>query len=267
MSNLTMIWNNQSDSASVSGGNWLTTLPKTNVQNRLLTIVARSIGVATSATQMDLDLGPGSNVYSAICILSHNLSVNATVRVTADPVAGFPAPVFDSGWVDAYAYVVPMSERLWEMPNWWDGKPTEDDLEGYSLNTLIYTDVLTTARYIRVEVDDTTNVNNYIDIGRIIVAPMTELAINTDYGATLSWTDRSEIGESIGGSEFFDSRLKKREFTCAGSNMFDDEALGTIFEIQKQQGITGEIFIVPDQSDTKHGFRRSFLARMTARHP
>ncbi len=263
MANLTLIWNNQSDSATLSGGSWLAGLPLSNMQDTLLKKTARSTNATTANTQFDLDLSVTPPLYESICLLSHNLSTSAQVRVRCSDSATFTTSEYDSGWVDAYAYSVPTTELPWESDNWWSGKPAAFDLLGYSLNTVILTGSLIDARYIRVEFDDTGNSDGYIEVGRLMVAPITELLVNMSYGANLAWDDSSLMKESIGGTEFFANRTKKRLFNCSAEYMRDDEALGGIFEMQKHQGLTGEIFVLPDRDNTAHSFRNSFLARMT----
>jgi len=263
MSNLSMIFNNKSDAASLSGGSWVAALPLANMQNTLLKKTARSTSASLANTQFVVDLGASGIFYKTIALLSHNLETSAKIRVRCSDDAAFATSEFDTGWIDAYQYSTPTTETMWEEPNWWDGKPAAYDLAGYSLNSIVLADYLIDARYIKVEFDDISNAAGYIELGRLMIAPITELLVNMDYGAAVAWEDSSTISESIGGVDFATIRKKKRLFSCGASYLKDAEALATVFEMQKFLGVTGEVFVMPDREDTVHGFRNSFLARMT----
>ncbi len=263
MSNLTLIWQNQSDDKALSGGSWQAALPLSNMQDKQLSKVARSSDATLPSSQFTIDLGGSGVFYQSIAVLSHNLSPDALIRVQCSDDAGFVSVEFDSGWQDAYTHSVPSTELLWEQDNWWTGKPQESDLSGYSRNTVVFTEYLIDARYIKIEIDDQANTAGAIDIGRLMIGPYTELITNISYGAKLGWEDRTLINETISGAEYSDARPKKRVFTCSARYMKDAEAFAGIFEMQKNQGMSGEIFVIPDRDDTQHFFRKAFLARMT----
>ena len=263
MANLSMLHDIKSDSATLSGGSWEATLPLVNFQNKRLKKTARSTDATTASTQFVIDLGGSGILYKVLALLSHNLSTLATYRVRCSDDVTFATSEYDSGWVDAYAYSIPTTEIEWEGDSWFFGKPAEADLAGYSLNTIGLMDYLIDSRYIKVEIDDTTNPDGYIELGRCFLSPITELLINMEYGATIKWNDSSIVSESVSGTEFFFNKKKKRTFSCASSFMEDAEALATIFEMQKSSGVTGEVFIMPDRDDTVNSFRTSFLSRMT----
>ena len=258
-----MLHDIKSDDATLSGGSWEAALPLVNFQNKRLKKTARSTNAATSSTQFVIDLGGSGIPYKVLALLSHNLTTDAIYRVRCSDDITFATSEYDSGWVDAYIYSIPTPEAVWEEDSWFFGRPTEADLSGYSLNTINLMDYLIDSRYIKVEIDDTTNPDGYIELGRCFLSPITELLINMEYGATIKWNDSSIVSESVSGTEFFFNKKKKRTFSCASSFMEDAEALATIFEIQKSSGITGEVFIMPDRDDTVNGFRTSFLSRMT----
>lgn len=81
MTNITLAWNNRTDSGTLSGGSWLTTLPLTNLQNRQVQKVARSTNAATSSTQFQIDLGQARTI-GVVALVVHNISVSGYARIT-----------------------------------------------------------------------------------------------------------------------------------------------------------------------------------------
>jgi len=262
MSNLTLFWNNKSDSAALSGGSWVAALPLSNMQTKILKLPARSVGLLPVATQFTIDLLSAGKNYDTIAVLSHNLSTTALIRVRCSHDVSFATTDFDSGWKDAYDYSIPTPEAMWEESNWWSGKPTNEDLNGYSLNTILFTEFLIDSRYIKIEVNDADNAHGAIDIGRLMIAPRKEFLVNYSYGASIKWNDESTATRSLGGTPFFNKQQKYRSFNCAAKYLEDAEALASIFEMQKNTGITEEVFVIQDTDDSGF-FRTSFLATMS----
>lgn len=66
-------------SPSFSGGNWTTALPLSNVQDRKLSLVARSSGVTTADTLFTADLGVSRRI-GILGVYGHTMSRSATLR-------------------------------------------------------------------------------------------------------------------------------------------------------------------------------------------
>lgn len=96
MANLTLAWNNRTDSGTLSGGSWQATLPLTNLQNRQVQKVARSTNVALSSTQFRIDLGQPRTVGVAALVV-HNISVAGKVRITGSDSASAWANLLTAG--------------------------------------------------------------------------------------------------------------------------------------------------------------------------
>ena len=229
---------------------------------RLLVEGARSLSTSVISTAFDVDLGR-LHYFRAICLLSHNLTTKAKVRIQVSKLSDFSATDFDSLWIDAYAAVrIPMQQRKWRDRNFWTGMPSDDDLQGYSLNTVVLSDQPLRSRYIRVQIDDTTNPVGYVEIARLMVAPMVQNKINMNYGASTKWVSRSTVTETDVGVEFFDKRKARREFSFSFQHLSEDEGM-ILFDMDRILDITGEVFFMYNPDDKKNGFRRSFLGRMT----
>ena len=57
-----MGWRFYSDTATLSGGSWLTSLPLANLQDPVRSLVARSANVLAASTIIDIDFGQTRNI-------------------------------------------------------------------------------------------------------------------------------------------------------------------------------------------------------------
>jgi len=267
LANLTLIWDNKSDIATLSGGSWSQTLPLDNIKNRQIQKTARSTSLAQLDTQFDIDFGSNKALFQSIIICNHNLTLSAKYRIIISDDASFTTSVYDSGFVNVFDSVFSNENLNWEDNNFWFGQILQDDLNGYKLNIIHLLNSSYFNQYIRVEFDDTFNSNGYVDIGRLIVAPVQALDINMEYGSNIGWIDRSLVSEAIGGAEYFDNRAKKRIISFTVGSMQKVEAMERMFELQRRKGISGEVFVIPNSDDVTNIFRESFLGRILALTP
>ena len=263
-----MLWNNECDDATLSGGSWDATLTLANLQDRQLQLTARSTNDDLTSTIINADLGTDNPIIQSMVIVNHNLSINTSLfRIRLSDDVTFATSDYDSGWLDVYESLFTTNNLDWEDSNFWFGKILLDDLQGYSLNLIHLMPETYSNRYVRIEFDDTANTDGYIDLGRLMLAPIQALDINMEYGANIGWIDNSLISESIGGAEYFDDRSKKRELKFTVGAMNKEESMQRMFELQRRKGTTGEIFVIPDSDDAENMFRESFLGRMTRLTP
>lgn len=104
MANITLGWNNRTDSGTLSGGSWQSTLPLSNLQNRQVQKVARSTDATTASTQFQIDLGQARPI-GVVGLIVHNIGVTGKVRITgADSPASFtnlttfPTDIDNGAW-------------------------------------------------------------------------------------------------------------------------------------------------------------------------
>lgn len=262
MANLIMMYGNKIDTATLSGGSWTSTLPLNNVKNTIIRKVARTTNATLTSTKFIVDLGSNFTFFNSLCLIGHNLSIAAKWKITTSNDSGFATTISTTGWVDIYAAIWSSLALAWEDTNFWTGQIKQEYLDNYIRNSF---SLLGTqeARYVKVEIDDTTNSAGYIQIGRVMITNYTQFARNTDWSPSLKWQDDTIVASSLGGTRYFSPKEKRRVFTFSLSELTDDEAMNFVFEQQRQLGISGEIFVIPDSEDTANSFRRSFLGRMT----
>lgn len=261
MSNIFLAWNNRTDEGAVSNGSWLASLPLSNVQNRQVQKVARSTDATLAATKFDIDLGQARNI-GVVALVVHNISVSGTVRITASDTAGFATLYYDSGWNPVWpSGQIPQTLLEWEDDNFWLGTLSQAARAGYQSPYIKITSA-TTMRYWRIEINDTSNSDGYVQIGRLFMAQGWTPSINYSYGAGLGYNDPSPVDASLSGAEFFDVRSKYRVFTFGLNYILASEAYANVMELQRIAGISGEVLVVPDQSDTTNQPARAFVGRL-----
>lgn len=266
MANCMLGFPNRTDAAMLSGGVWTGTLPLANLQSRVIGKVARTLNTALASTTFDIDLGAGKKVQ-VLCLRNHNLSLAATYRITASPLASFATLTYDSGWLDVWPVVYPWGTLEWEDDNWWTGKYTIEETQGYTVELDHLMPAMQVARYWRVEISDTSNTDGYVEIGRLFIGPVWQPKINMSYGASVAWETKTGSGEAIGGSEYFQPRTPYRVAKFALNWMDQDEAFSQAFELQRRAGIDQEVLFIHDPDDTVHALRRRFLARLRTLSP
>jgi len=258
---------NRADGGTYSGGSWETSLPLTNLKDQRVSKVARSTAATTAATKFDIDLG-ATRYLAGIALVGHNISLAGQVRFQVDDAADFATPVYNSGWVDAIPDIYPSNMPQWEVPASRDGAlKAEDYAAGYVPDVQHLFSSLQTGRYIRVEIDDTTNSDGYVQIGRCVVGSGFEPTINFEVGASLGWQTSTTILESPGGALHFDEMPRRRVFNFTLPEADNDEALVHTFEIHRALGMHSQLYFIYDQTDSVHMHRRSFLATLGRMHP
>lgn len=266
MANVFLAWQNRTDEGALSGGSWQASLPLVNMQNRQVQKVARSAALTLSATQFTIDLGQSRNI-GALALVAHNLSVSAKVRITASDTAGFSTVYYDSGWVNVWpAGQIPQSLLEWEDDNFWLGTLSANARAGYQSPYIQLTGG-STMRYWKVEIDDQSNSDGYIQIGRLFMATGWRPGYNYMYGNELGYSDPTNVATSLSGAEFFDLRSRYRTFKFGLDSLSSSEAYGSMLELQRLAGNSGEVLLIPDSDDLASYPARAFVGRLVNASP
>lgn len=263
MSNLILGWPNRIDDATLTGGSWRAGLTLANLQNRRMSSVARSTTDATADTKFLADLGQSRSLRVA-ALVNHNLSLDATWRIKLGTTSG-ASDVYDSGWQGCWAMVFDSEMLEWEADNWWAGI-ADDEYVRHPFAVVWPFDAYYSARYVTIEIDDTTNPDGYVQVARPFIGGGLQPAHNASYGLAEQWVDQSGIEEAQSGAEVFEVRQRYRLARFALDWMANED-FKRAFELQRRQGMTGEVLYVPDPADLDACQRRGFLARMRELSP
>lgn len=268
MANVTFASPNRIDEAALSGGSWQPTLPLANLKTRTLSQLARSTNVQLASTRFDADLGQ-SRFIGALALVGHNISVQGQVRITlADTQANLTnAPLYTSGWVACWpAGTIPQELLEWEEDNFWLGTLTAESRAAFQA-PFVHLFGRTIARWLRVEINDTTNQDGYIQLGRAFFSDVWQPVMNMSYGSGLAYEDKSSVEEALGGNEFFYSRRKARITRLTLDWLTADETYVRLLDMQRLLGVTGELLLVPDAEDVSNQVRRAYLGRLARLTP
>lgn len=224
----------RTQTATLSGGSWLTAAPLSNLQDKLLTHVARSSNALAASTLVQIDLGAAVAVR-VISLCAHNISTGGTVRVRGFSDAGYTTMVTgaDSGTLNA-----------------WTAEAIAAGITNYPKNyTFVFTSAKT-ARYWKIEVVDTSNAAGFVEIGRAWVgAADFEPAVSVSYGASLGYEARDVIEESLGGVIWGEKRTPRRVLSATFNTLTSAEKRAALV-MQKTLTTTDEVLWITNGTAT-----------------
>lgn len=181
------------------------------------------------------DAGSGSGVGIAAF---QSLRVLAGTKTLAE----MRASVYDSGWLDA-----------------WPSGVTAEDADGINVPFVHLPSSPQSARYWSIQIDDYSNADGYVDLGRLIVAGAFTPTINLNVGAKLGLESAARREESDGGAALYEPKPVRRSVAFVLDHMQQSEAFGNAWKLQRRLGKTGQLFFVFDEDDTTYMHERSFL--------
>jgi hypothetical protein len=166
-SKVSLSYPNRCDECEISDDNpadWSTTLPLTNIQNKVLKRVARTL-TGIRATVLKVNLPYESRNIGVVSIINHNFTTSAKVRFIGYSELDFGGDVrFDSGanfraWTilhPIYANGQAGEVIPWESRNWWSGTIEEEQRKGYTSMCTYYPTDNQMIRSVKIVIDDTT---------------------------------------------------------------------------------------------------------------
>ncbi len=250
---------NRADAATLSAGSWQAGAPLANLQQEFLSLRARSTNDDAASTQFRVDLGNTTTIVRLLAIARHNLSTDATYRITAGTTAG-ASDVYDSGTLDVWPAVYLPQELEWEDDNFWTGQIAASETEGYPISLEHDCGENVRARYWTLAFTDTTNPDGYVELARLWMGPIWEPLRSFAYGAAFGWEARDVSEQSLGGVLFHDRRDPARVLRFTLKALTTTEALGAVLDAQRRLGTAGQLWVRPDPADTARAFKRNFLA-------
>lgn len=263
MKRVVLGYQNRIDSAVLSGGNWQA--PLSNLQTRFLQQRARSTDVDLSSTIIGIDLQQDRPI-SMFAIAAHSISIDGKYRLTAGTAAGL-SDLLDSGWLDVWPAVYATESLEWEDDNFWDGRLSEEDREGYNACIVLETPI-TRARYWRIEIDDTvSNTAGYIELGRVFLGRRFIPERSVEVGGELAWNDKSEITQSLQQVDIYNKIQMYRSATVSMPVLSQTDAMSGAFELMRTAGTTEEILFIGNADEPSEMLRQSFLGRFERLSP
>ena len=231
-------WSNRAPTAAFSGGNWLPSLPLTNLRNRQLWQVARSTNAANVSTQFTMDLGSEA-IVRCLSFSGSNFSKNARYRLQFGTTLG-GNDVHDTMWNPAWTLSFEGELPMWEARSYWVGavdKPKAYIGSPYSVIHILPDWIR--ARYVRILIDDTANPDGYVQLGHMFLGSAFQPAKGADWGGKTAWVDKSLVRRP-----FTATREKYRQVRFTTPYLTRGES-AMVFEMQRMQGTTEEVLWIP----------------------
>lgn len=263
MSKTLIGWRNRMVSgATLSGGSWVSTLPLANLLTTERAEIARSTNALTTSTKFTVDFGQARTI-KALALLNHNISQVGSWRVKFGTTSG-AGDIYTSDWQAAWFIPFGTGADEWESNAWW-GVPN-DEYMGHPFMAPLLLNQSYSTRYMTVEIDDTTNPDGYIQIGRVFAGEAFDPEYGPAYGLKQGWKDASKVETNDSGAPFVDQRrcLRTVSFDLPYVGL-DDSAI--LYEFQRRSGTTREVMYIPDKTDYQECQRYGFVGRMPDLQP
>ena len=258
-----VLFENDADTATLSGGSYRSTLPRTNMQTADIRTVARTTDAANASTMVKVDLGAIKQI-DGVALGPINASPGATYRVRSYSDSSFSTLKYDSGTRTLPGTVVTSTDLEWEDSGFWYGLNTETLLPELPvfLIEIIPAASLTLAQqqFWKIEIFDSANASGYLDIGRLFMGRAFRPAINYDEDNGFGLSALTDMVESLGGKRTYFERGIRRTLRLSFKYLTETEAFGDAFRMAVKARDSRQIFIVPDYGDTTYLQERSFLA-------
>lgn len=249
---------------TLSRGSWETLLPQANMLDPRREVVARTTDATTASTQLQRDYGAAVEI-GVIATVRSNLQATAQWRIRAGSDATFATSSYDSGWIDCWPEQWPVGVLPSGHPNAATRTFTNADIARRRWDVLLVLPTPVTARYWRIEYDDTTNTDGYVEIGVLVMAPL-YIPGNDDnvgVGAELGRTTTTNVGTALSGTRYVDARPIARTITLTIPALALDEAVSVLHDMLLDIGLDGLVYVVFDTADIELLQRRAFLATQT----
>lgn len=263
--NFTLYHTNAVDSGFFSGGAWQPGLPLANLYVPTTTRRARSVDTQLVSTQFKLSMAEPLTLRG-IQLIATNLSSAALYRLSwyADPA--FTLLNDTSGWI-AVGSSIDWTNTLewfdWLDPNFWLGAQPFFDPDNLGRDIKYTFFEPTSVQYLKIEFDDTTNAEGFVEVGYLFVGKSFIPSINVAPDPTFVRMSLTSAQETLGGSAYFNRRASRRRLTVAWSLLPKEEVLGDLDEIIEIHDIDRPVFVDLDPDNIlASGRKTAFLARM-----
>lgn len=251
---------NRADASALSGGSWQPTLPLSNLLQWNLAFPARSVDALATSTRIDMDLGNATTVLRLIGVMRHNLSLDATYRITGGSTVG-GAEVYDSGTLTAWPRVYSQLALEFEDPRWWTCQISEVERLLYPIKLLHDLGGNKLARYWRIQFTDTANPAGYVEVTRLWAGPTWQPRANFIPGASIQWEPRDRAVTTRAGVRYGESLPSPRVVTMEFDALNEAEAFARMLDLQRRLGSEGELVIIPDPDALSMRHRLDIYAR------
>lgn len=267
MRNFTLYHSNALDSGVIEGGSWEPNLPLANLYIATTTRRARSTDAQLTSTQLQVGLSETITSFG-IQIISTNLSSAARYRISWYSDSSFAAPslIDTTDWIPV-GISIDWTNVLewfdWLNPNFWLGAQPFVDPDNQGRDVRHTFDEPTSLQYVKIEFDDTTNADGFVEIGYLYIGHAFIPSVNIGPEPVFKRVSLSSMQEAIGGAAFFNRRGSRKSLQVAWAVLPKDEILNDIDAIIQLHDIDKPVYVDLDPENTlQSGRNTAFLARI-----
>jgi len=261
-------WPNYVDESVLSGGQWVTQLPLSHLQDARTAVVAKSTSLAPASTQFWMTL-PKRRRLHALCLYAHNLSPTATLRVRVYRDTAGNDEIYDTGDVKAWPVTYGLDDLIWGEPNFWNRQLSEDDRESYTPRTVALFDERLIGSSVHVQINDPDNSEGYVTLGRALLCDIWQPELNVSYGIQHGYDSGTEVKTAldINRTRYARRVTPKRTVSFDLAHLTESEAFLRVHRLQRTQDIVGEILYLYSITPIATNFQRNMVCHQTALDP
>lgn len=227
-------------------GSWA---PETTKIQRLATTNLRDRWVSANATTSFTRVQWATQAQSValVGLMSHNMSLSATIQLTASNDSAFGSTLYNSGTINVWPAGVTAASRQGLRWNWWHRLPTPS-----------------TAQYWRIQITDTGNSAGFVSAGRLFLATKVwQPSINMLGGAGLGFESTPDMQTTVAGTEWIEAREAARYARFTLAQMPEAEMMDSAFDLLRVGASANrEVLFVWETADGVHAPRRTLFGRL-----
>jgi hypothetical protein len=265
--NVLLAWPNYIEEViDLYGGSYRSTLPLSNVKDRVFAKKARTTDTEEVNTQFNVTL-KGTRGVNVVSIASHNFTTSAQIRIRFYSDVAQGSLLFDTGYIDVWPSIYSSEQLEWEYTNYWEGTISQEDLDDFTPLFSFVTTQLIIPVSIKVEIRDTANMDGYLEFGRVFLGEAFQPNINMEFGAQIGYSINTEIEQAQDNTEYYDRKRPRRTVSFVLNALTQDEAFSKVYTLQRTQGIDKEVFFVYKNQQDAVMFSRTFIGRLQQPDP
>ena len=254
-------WPNRVQDVTITGGTWASApFDQSNMQLAETSKVARTSAKTTAATKVLVDLGAARTIR-VIAETQHNFPSDALRRVSAGTTSG-ATDIYAGDWEDVWGITfAEQGVQCQSIEDWW-GPEIDSTIYGVPFYGLAVLPLDVTARYWTIEWDVTNSDESYLQIGRLLMAPVYQPDFNAVYGLVDGAVDYSSLQRlESGGIAAYPRRAARTvEFSLPATHYAAEEY--RLREMLRRQRTTGDIIYVPDPESLEHCQMKGFVGHL-----
>lgn len=260
---VTLCWPNWITRGEVSGGSWSTEFPITNVEDPVFAKVARSADTSLTSTQFSVSLDRSTPV-GLVCLANHNLTSAAQWKISCYFDTAQTQLALEIDWFNVWPSVYATSELEWEYDNFWLGTYDDSDRENFTSLATKFFDDIQVIQSVKIEIDDQSNPEGYVYMGRVFVSDVWQPTYSAQYGIEYGFEVGTtfDVADNPEMTRFPDVKTPKRTVSFTLGTLSQEEGFRRVQTMKRDQGLHREILYTETTDPTPEGFQKTFIGQL-----